>query len=274
MDCLTRYRQRKQKPIITIIKGVRITKTLSFINQKGGTGKTTTCLSVGACLANKGYKVLLIDTDPQHSLTTHIAAETDDRATFYEVLTGAADPKEAIQQHGNYGIIPTDIRQSGTENDLVKLDGVEKLLKENVIRKLARSYDFVLMDCPPSLNLFTVMSLAASTGVIVPLQAQYLPLDGIAQLQDTYQVIKRQINPAIDIVGYVFTMYDRRINLYKQVYGRVADEYPGKPFKTTISSNVSLAEAPAFGMDIYEYAPKSKGAMQYADLTNELLERV
>ena len=246
---------------------------ISFINQKGGTGKTTTAINVGACLANKGYKVLLIDVDPQGSLTTSTGIETGEN-TLYEVLKGVADVNKVIEVHNNYYVLPTDLRQSGAEMELAKEVGAESLIKLNVINKLQDAYDFVLLDCPPALSLFTVMSLAASTGVIIPLQAQFLPLNGIVQLQDTYRLVKERINPALEVLGYVFTMYDGRKNLDKQVYDRVEAENPGKTFKTTISSNVTLAEAPAYGMDIYEYDAKAKGALQYAALTDEILERI
>lgn len=248
-------------------------KVISFINQKGGTGKTTTCINVGACLANKGYKVLLIDVDPQGSLTTSVGIETGDN-TLYEILKGVADVNTVIQVHNNYSVLPTDLRQSGAEMELAKEVGAERLIKLNVINKLADAFDYVLLDCPPALSLFTVMSLAASDGVIIPLQAQFLPLNGIVQLQDTYRLVKERINPALEIVGYVFTMYDGRKNLDKQVYDRVEADNPGKTFKTTISSNVTLAEAPAYGMDIYEYDAKAKGALQYAALTEEIVERI
>lgn len=248
-------------------------KVISFINQKGGTGKTTTAINVGACLANKGYSVLLVDVDPQGSLTTSTGIETGEN-TLYEVLKGAADVNKVIEVHNNYSVLPTDLRQSGAEMELVKEVGAEQLIKTNVINQLKTAYDFVLLDCPPALSLFTVMSLAASTGVIIPLQAQFLPLNGIVQLQNTVDLVKKRINPSLEVIGYVFTMYDSRKNLDKQVYERVEAENPGKTFKTTISSNVALAEAPAFGMDIYEYAPKAKGALQYAALTDEILERI
>lgn len=247
---------------------------ISFINQKGGTGKTTTALNVGACLANKGYSVLLIDTDPQGSLTTSTAIETDDANTLYEVLKGADDVNSVIQAHNNYFVLPTDLRQSGAELELVKEVGAERLIKATVIDKLKTAYDFVLIDCPPTLNLITIMSLAASTGVIIPLQAHFLPFKGIVQLQNTCQLVKERLNPALEVIGCVFTQYDGRKNLEKQVYDRVAAEYPGKPFNTTVSNNISLAEAPAAGKDIYEYAPKAKGALQYEALTDEIIERI
>lgn len=217
--------------------------------------------------------MLLVDVDPQGSLTTSLGVETGDN-TLYEVLKGSADVNTVIEVHNNYKVLPTDLRQSGAEMELTREVGAERLIKLNVIDKLKDNYDFVLLDCPPALSLFTVMSLAASDGAIIPLQAQFLPLNGLMQLQDTYELVKTRINPALEIVGYVFTMYDNRKNLDKHVYGRVMADSPGKVFKTKITGNVSLAEAPAFGQDIYEYDAKAKGALQYAALTDEILERI
>ena len=247
---------------------------VSFINQKGGTGKTTTCMNVGACLASRGYKVLLIDTDPQGSLTTSAGISTDDRPTLYEVLKGSVDVNGVICVHNDYFVLPTDLRQSGAEMELIKEVGAEQLMKTNVIRKIRADFDFILIDCPPTLSLFTVMALAASNGVVIPLQAQFLPFNGIVQLQNTVRLVKERINPALEVTGYVFTQYDGRKNLDRQVHDRVVAEHPGKVFETTISTGVALAEAPAFGQDIFEYDPKSKGARQYDALTTEFLERI
>ena len=249
-------------------------KVISFVNQKGGTGKTTSCLNVGACLANKGYKVLLIDADPQGSLTTSLAIDTDDSNTLYEVLAGADNVNNVITTHGAYDVIPTDERQSGADNELVEQDHAELLVKKTVIGKLKKRYDFVLIDCPQALNLITIMSMTASSGVIVPLQAHPLAVNGLVQLQETVKLVKQKMNPSLQIVGYVFTMYDGRRTLDKQVYNQVEAIAPGKPFKTTISNNIALAEAPAFGNDIYEYDAKAKGALQYEALTDEIKERI
>lgn len=247
---------------------------VSFINQKGGTGKTTTCMNVGACLSSRGYKVLLIDTDPQGSLTTSAGIDTDDRPTLYEVLKGSADVNGVICVHNDYFVLPTDLRQSGAEMELVKEVGAEQLMRTNVIRRLKTDFDFILIDCPPTLSLFTVMALAASSGIVIPLQAQFLPFKGIVQLQNTVRLVQERINPDLAVLGYVFTQYDGRKNLDRQVYNKVDAENPGKVFSTTISVNVALAEAPAFGQDIFEYDPKSKGARQYDALTTEFLERI
>lgn len=249
-------------------------KVISFVNQKGGTGKTTSCLNVGACLADQGYKVLLIDADPQGSLTTSLAIDTGDSNTLYEVLAGTDNVNNVIEVHNSYHVIPTDERQSGAETELVEQDHAEQLIKKNVIEKLKKRYDFVLIDCPQALNLITIMSMTASSGVIVPLQAHPLAVNGLVQLQETVKLVKKKMNPALQIVGYVFTMYDSRRTLDRQVYSQVETIDPGKPFKTTISTNIALAEAPAFGNDIFEYDPKAKGATQYRELTAEIIERI
>ena len=170
--------------------------------------------------------------------------------------------------------MPTDLRQSGAEIELIREIGAEQLIKSNVIDKLKESYDFVLFDCPPALSLFTVMCLTASTGVIIPLEAKFLSFNGIVQLKDTVERVKQRINPNLEIIGYVFTMHDTRLNLYKQVVDKVTAIDPGKVFNFKISNNVALAEAPAMGQDIFEYAPKSKGAVQYTALTAEILEKL
>ena len=247
---------------------------ISFINQKGGTGKTTTCINVGARLANEGYKVLLVDVDPQGSLTLSLAIDTDGQNTLYEVLKGEADVNTVIKVHKNYSVLPTDLRQSGAEIELTREIGAEQLIKSNIIDKLKDPYDFVLFDCPPALSLFTVMCLTASTGVVIPLEAKFLSFNGIVQLKNTVETVKERINPDLEILGYVFTMHDKRLNLYKQVVDKVTAMDPGKVFNTMISNNIALAEAPALGQDIFEYAIKSKGAEQYTELTAEILERL
>lgn len=248
---------------------------IAFINQKGGTGKTTTTLSVGAALARDGYKVLLIDIDPQGNLTTSAGLKelADNDPTVYEVLKGDADINDAIKcKAGAYDILPTDIRQSGADIELASVPGRELLLKE-AIETLKGNYDYILIDCPPSLSIITLMGLTACNSVIIPVQAQYLALNGMAQLIHTIELVKKRMNPHIEIGGVVITMYDNRKTLDKEILENVRAAFPDKVFNTLISNNVSLAEAPAFGMDIYEYKPDSKGAQQYEALTDEIIER-
>ena len=251
-------------------------KILAFINQKGGTGKTTTTLSVGAALARDGYKVLLVDIDPQGNLTTSAGLKElpESEPTVYEVLKGEASINAAIKhKKGAYDILPTDIRQSGADIELSSVPGRELLLKE-ALEDLNTVYDFVLIDCPPSLSIITLMGLTACNSVIIPVQAQYLALNGMAQLIHTLDLVKKRMNAAIEICGVVLTMYDSRKTLDKEVLENVKAAFPAKVFKTTISNNVALAEAPAFGMDIYEYKADCKEAQQYEALTDEIIERL
>lgn len=250
-------------------------KVIAVINQKGGSGKTTTALNVGAALARDGYKVLLIDTDPQGNLTQSAGFElTQNTPSLLEVLKGDADINSALQHKaGAYDVLPTDIRQSGAEIELASIVGREQLIKE-ALAELSAPYDYVLIDCPPSLSIITLMGLTACNSVIIPVQAQYLALNGMAQLVDTIQLVKKRLNPSIEIGGVVITMYDNRKTLDKQVLESIAASFPDKVFKTFISNNVALAEAPAFGMDIYEYKADCKGAQQYETLTDEIIERI
>lgn len=244
-----------------------------FINQKGGVGKTTSCLNVGAALANKGYKVLLVDTDAQGSLTQSAGVQISDEApTVLEVLKGAADINAAIVERGRYCILPADIRLSGADLELNNVIGRERLLQE-ALAKLNRPFDYVLIDCPPTLSLITVMSLAAADKVIIPIQAHYLALNGCAQLLDTIKLVKARINTGLEIGGVIVTMYDSRKNLANEVADNIRAAFPAKVFNNFIPDNVSLAEAPAFGRDIFEYKPDSKGAQQYEALTDEIITR-
>lgn len=248
-------------------------RVIALVNQKGGVGKTATALSVGAALAREKRRVLIVDSDPQGSLTTSAGVEVEnDSATLYEVLKGTATAKEAIVNAGGYDILPTDIRLSGADIELASVAGRDFLLKE-AIDELDGGYDYVFIDCPPSLSVITLMGLTAADSVIIPVQATYLSLKGMAQLLDTIQLVKKRLNPKLDILGAVVTMYDYRKNLDKEVLDSIREAFPGKVFKTTISSNVTLAEAPAFGKDIYKYRPYCKGALQYNRLTEEIIAR-
>lgn len=247
-------------------------KILAFINQKGGTGKTTTALNVGAALARKGYKVLLIDADAQGNLTTCAGYQIEDSdQTLYEILKGQADINDTIKAGAAYDVIPTDIRLSAADLELAGVAGRELLLKE-AIAELKRPYDFILIDCPPSLSIIPLMALAACDKVIIPVQAAYLPLNGLAQLTDTIALVKKRLNKGIEIGGIVVTMYSRK-NLAAEVAESIREAFPDKIFNTTIPDNVALAEAPAAGKDIFEYQPTSKGAAAYAALAEEIIKR-
>ena len=249
-------------------------KTIIFINQKGGVGKTVSTLSVGAALHRKGYRVLLVDIDPQGDLSTAAGVEPDeDDATIYEVLKGEAGITDAIvTAPGGYDVAPTDIRQSGAELELAPIAGRDFLLKE-ALEDIKDNYDFVLIDSPRSLSIITIMGLTAADGVIVTLKTDYLALKAIAQLQNTVEMVKRRLNPKLDYIGVLLT-FNKRTNLTEQVAACAAEGFPGKVFETRINVDVALAEAPGAGQDIFNYKPKSKGAAQYTALAEEILNRI
>lgn len=247
--------------------------TIAFVNQKGGVGKTTTTLNVGAGLAEKGKKVLLIDADQSGHLTKSAGVElTGNTPTLYEVLKGTENINNTIQsvQSGKYEILPSDNMLSGIDVELSTIPGREMLLKE-ALTQLSKTYDYILIDCPPSLNTMSLMALTAAQGVIVPVQAHYLALDGMAQLNETINLVKKRMNPQLYICGILVTLYDSRKLLNKDVLESLTTAFPDKVYKTTISNNIALAEAPSYGKDIFEYKSKSKGAEQYRQLVKEIL---
>jgi len=249
-------------------------KIIAFINQKGGVGKTTTCLSVGAGLALRGKKVLLIDTDPSGNLTKSAGIKlSDDMPTTYEVLKETTNINDALQkaQYGEYDVLPADSMLSGADVELSNIPGREMLLKE-AIAQLSKSYDYILIDCPPSLNTISLMGLTAAQNIIVPVQAEYLALDGIAQLTETISLVRKRMNPHLEISGVLVTFYDSRKLLNREVLKSLTTAFHNKVYQTTISNNVALAEAPSYGKDIFAYKPQSKGALQYMSLIEEILK--
>ena len=251
-------------------------KILSFVNQKGGVAKTTSALNIGAALAIEGKSVLLVDLDPQGSLSKCAGFRSlDDDPTTYEVIKGDADINQAIktkQGVAAYDILPTDIRMSGAEIELISVPGRDTLLKE-ALDGLEKAYDYVLIDCSPSLNILTLMALTASTGLIIPIAAQYMPLDGMAQLLPTVELVKKRLNKGLDVDGVIVTMYDSRRSLDKEIIDAVKKKFPTQTFKTVVKNNSKLAEAPTFGKDIFEYEPKSAGADAYRALARDIIER-
>ena len=249
-------------------------KVISFVNQKGGVAKTTSCVNIGASLADQGKNVLLVDLDAQGSLTTSTGLREigADELTTYEVLKGA-DIKEATRTLSNgLSVLPTDIRLSGAEIELSSVPGREFLLRE-ALSELESVFDYVLIDCPPSLGVLTLIALTASDGVIVPVKADYLALKGMSQLVDVINVVKRRMNPGLEIVGVIATFFNSRRNLDQQIVDQIETFFPGKLFETKISQNTALAEAPSQGKNIFEYDSRSKGAQQYKTLAEELIER-
>lgn len=251
-------------------------KILAFVNQKGGVAKTTSALNIGAALAIEGKKVLLIDLDPQGSLSKCAGFRNiDDEPTTYEVVKGDVDINQAIktkQGVASYDIVPTDIRFSGAEIELISVPGRDTLLKE-ALEGLKTEYDYILIDCSPSLNILTLMALTAANSVIIPVSAQYMPLDGMAQLLPTVELVKKRLNKGLKVGGVIVTMYDSRRSLDKEIIDAVKKKFPTETFKTVVRNNSKLAEAPTFGKDIYEYAPKSSGAEAYSAIAKEIIER-
>lgn len=251
-------------------------KVLAFVNQKGGVAKTTSAINIGAALAIEGKRVLLVDLDPQGSLSKCAGFRNiDDDPTTYEVIKGDVDINQAIktkQAVAHYDVLPTDIRFSGAEIELISVPGRDTLLRE-ALEGLKTSYDYVLIDCSPSLNILTLMALTAANSVIIPVAAQYMPLDGMAQLLPTVELVKKRLNKGLKIGGVIVTMYDSRRSLDKGIIEAVKDKFSTEVFSTVVRNNSKLAEAPTFEKDIFEYAPKSSGAEAYRAIAQEIIER-
>lgn len=251
-------------------------RTFIFINQKGGVGKTLSAQTVGACLFRKGYKVLLIDLDPSGNLSTCCGIKTRPTdATMYEVITGQAKPADAIRKaSGGYDIIPTDSRQTGAGVTLAKAKGRDLLLK-TALDSLKRRYDFCIIDSPPTLGIFSLMGLAAANSIIIPVAAEYLALEAVAQLLDTVKQVKR-INHNLKLTGVILTFYRPRENISQTVAAQIEEASPGLLFNTRIGAYSALKEAPAQHVDLYDYKPRAKAKKaleQYELLTGEILNR-
>ena len=250
-------------------------RIIAVANQKGGVGKTTTAINLSACLAEAGQKVLAIDLDPQGNMTSGFGLQKgkiDD--TVYELLMGDSKADKCIQKSTDNGldILPSDADLAGAEIELLEYEDKESKLKEK-IRTLKRKYDFIIIDCPPSLSLLTINAMAAADGVIVPIQCEYYALEGLTQVLKTINLIKKRINPSLRIEGIVFTMYDSRTNLSAQVVQSVRNSLKEHIYETVIPRNVRLAEAPSHGMPINLYDSRSSGAESYRLLAAEVIER-
>lgn len=248
-------------------------------NQKGGVGKTTTVLSLGAYLSQKGKKILLVDVDPQANLTSglgmsHITRENDETNTVYDILVNSAKVQDVIikTEYENLDLIPSGIELAGAEIEMVNSFSRESILKK-ALDTVSENYDFVLIDCPPSLGLLTVNSLVACDKVLIPVQAEYFALEGLGQLINTINLIKSNLNSRLDIGGVIMTMFDNRTNLSKDVRSEIKQFFQDKMFKTIVPRNVKLSEAPSHGVTINDYAPLSAGAKAYKKLTEEFLKR-
>lgn len=250
-------------------------KVICFVNQKGGVGKSTTCVNVGAYLAQKGYKVLLIDLESQGaiSIMTGLRGQIEaDDLTSLEVLKGAPIKDAARYISDNFYIVPADLRLTGAEIELAAVKGRDYLLKD-ALEPYSEIFDYVCIDCAQSLGILNLIALTASNEIVIPLKADYLSLNGMSQLIETIKVVRSRTNPELSILGIVATIYNSRRNLDKQTIEQVEKYFPGLLFETKIRQNTAIAEAPAKGTNIFEYAPRSAGAKQYAELTEEIIKR-
>ena len=250
-------------------------RIIAVANQKGGVGKTTTSINLAACLAEKGKKVLAVDMDPQGNLTSGLGVDKDSvEKSIYELIIGEVDIKEVINKEvlENLDIIPTSIDLSAAEIELIGVDDKEYILR-NAINQVKDQYDFVIIDCPPSLSMLTINAMTTADSVIVPIQCEYYALEGLSQLIHTVELVKDRLNSKLEIEGVVFTMYDARTNLSLQVVENVKDNLQQNIYKTIIPRNIRLAEAPSYGLPINKYDPKSTGAESYMRLADEVIER-
>ena len=252
-----------------------MTNVISIVNQKGGVGKTTTTVNLSAYLAQHGEKVLVIDMDPQGNATSGYGFDKSALETsVYDLLVNDTPITEVIQSTNreNIDMCPTNINLVGAEVELVSAMSRETILKR-AVDTISENYDFILIDCPPSLGLLTLNALAASTDVIVPIQGEYYALEGLTQLIDTINLVRKHLNPTIGIFGVVITMFDGRTQLTRQVTEEVRKYFGEKVFNTVIPRNIRLAEAPSYGKTIVEYDPKSRGGHAYNDLAIEVISR-
>ncbi|RGK44494.1 ParA family protein [Dorea formicigenerans] len=250
-------------------------RIIAVANQKGGVGKTTTSINLAACLAEKGKKVLAVDMDPQGNLTSGLGVDKDSvEKSIYELIIGEVDIKEVINKEvlENLDITPTSIDLSAAEIELIGVDDKEYILR-NAIDQVKDQYDFVIIDCPPSLSMLTINAMTTADSVIVPIQCEYYALEGLSQLIHTVELVKDRLNSKLEIEGVVFTMYDARTNLSLQVVENVKDNLQQNIYKTIIPRNIRLAEAPSYGLPINKYDPKSTGAESYMRLADEVIER-
>jgi chromosome partitioning protein len=249
-------------------------KTICIANQKGGVGKTTTAINLSSCIAVAEYKTLLIDMDPQANATSGMGIDKSEvKASIYELLIGQLSPKEAIleTQLANFFLLPSSIQLVGAEVELVNEDAREVRLKR-VIDELDSEFDYIFIDCPPSLSLLTLNALTASDSVLIPIQCEYYALEGLSQLLNTINLVQQKTNAGLDIEGVLLTMYDNRLNLCNQVAAEVRDFFKDKVYKTVVNRNVRLSEAPSFGKPIIMYDAISKGAENYIHLAEEILQ--
>ena len=250
-------------------------RVIAVANQKGGVGKTTTAINLSACLAEKGQKVLAIDMDPQGNMTSGLGIDKDEvEKNIYDLMIGQAGVDEVLQKKAieNLDVIPTSIDLSAAEIELIGVDDKEFIIR-NAVQPIKDDYDYIIIDCPPSLSLLTVNAMTTADSVLVPIQCEYYALEGLSQLIHTVNLVKERLNPNLEMEGVVFTMYDSRTNLSAQVVENVKSHLNQKVYRTVIPRNIRLAEAPSYGQPINIYDPKSAGAESYLALAEEVIDR-
>ncbi|MDE7395520.1 MAG: AAA family ATPase [Clostridiales bacterium] len=252
-----------------------MSKIVAIANQKGGVGKTTTTINLGAYLAAFGKKVLLVDIDPQGSTTSGLGVEKRNLMhSIYSVLVGDDDAKSCVRHTGveNLDIIPSNIDLSGAEIELVSMENREKVLK-HALEALRNDYDYILIDCPPSLALLTVNAITVADSILIPIQGEFFALEGLSQLMNTIKLAKKYLNPALDVEGVVLTMFDGRSNIVNSVADEILKVFGRKVFSTRIPRNIRLVESTSYGLPIMQYDPRSTGATAYCTFTEEFLRR-